>query len=38
LHRPQANAAGRDKSQKQRGRNLKEDIFTNLVAQGRKVQ
>ena len=28
----------RDKSQKQRGRNPKEDIFTNPVAQGRKVQ
>jgi hypothetical protein len=33
-----ANSAGRDKSQKQRGRNPKEDIFTNPVAQGRKVQ
>jgi hypothetical protein len=36
LHRPQQ--TGRDKSQKQRGRNPKEDIFTNPVAQGRKVQ
>src|ERR1700683_482612 len=36
---PQAkNAAGRDKSQKQRGRSPKEDIFTNPVAQERKVQ
>jgi hypothetical protein len=36
---PQAkNAAGRDKSQKQRGRSPKEDIFTNPVAQEHKVQ
>jgi hypothetical protein len=28
----------RDKSLKQRGRNPKEDIFRNPVAQGRKVQ
>jgi hypothetical protein len=28
----------RDKRQKQRGRNRKEDIFTNPVSQGRKVQ
>jgi hypothetical protein len=33
-----ANSAGRDKSQNQRGRNTKEDIFTNPLAQGHKVQ